>query len=75
MSLDIRAYNRRAWNKQAEYGNPWTVPVTPEVIAAARQGHWSVLLTPMRPVPGDWFPPMPGLDVLGLASGGGQQWG
>jgi SAM-dependent methyltransferase len=72
-SIDIRAYNRRAWNKQAEYGNPWTVPVTPEVIAEARLGRWSVLLTPLKPVPVEWFPPMQGLDVLGLASGGGQQ--
>jgi SAM-dependent methyltransferase len=32
-----------------------------------------VLLTPTKPVPRDWFPPLPGLDVLCLASGGGQQ--
>jgi SAM-dependent methyltransferase len=71
--MDIRAYNRQAWDRQAEKGNRWTVPVAPEVIAAARTGDWQVLLTPTRPVPREWFPLLAGLDVLCLASGGGQQ--
>ena len=71
--MDIRAHNREGWNKEVENGNPWTIPVGPEVIAAARRGEWSLLLTPTVPVPAGWFPPMPGLDLLGLASGGGQQ--
>ena len=72
--MDVRAYNREMWNKQVEYGNPWTVPVTHEVIAAARRGEWSVLLTEQKPVPRAWFPAdLNGLDVLCLASGGGQQ--
>jgi SAM-dependent methyltransferase len=71
--MDIREYNRAAWDRQVEAGNRWTVPVGPEVTAAARRGEWSIILTPTRPVPRDWFPPLPGLDVLCLASGGGQQ--
>jgi SAM-dependent methyltransferase len=71
--VDVRAYNRAAWNGQVESGNEWTVPVGPEVITAARQGHWQVLLTPTVPVPREWFPLMPGCNVLCLASGGGQQ--
>ncbi len=71
--MDILAYNRRAWDRQAEKGNRWTVPVGPDVIAAARRGDWQVLLTPTRPVPADWFPALAGLDVLCLACGGGQQ--
>ncbi len=72
--MDIRAYNREAWNRQVAQGNPWTVPVTPEVIAAARQGAWSIVLTETKPVPRAWFPAsLRGLDVLCLASGGGQQ--
>ncbi|MFZ5881117.1 MAG: class I SAM-dependent methyltransferase [Chloroflexota bacterium] len=70
---DIRAFNRAAWDEQAQAGNPWTVPVSPEVIARARAGDWSVLLTENVPVPRDWFPPMQGLRILGLACGGGQQ--
>jgi SAM-dependent methyltransferase len=71
--MDIREYNRAAWDRQVEAGNRWTVPVGPEVTAAARRGEWSIILTPTIPVPRDWFPPLAGLDVLCLASGGGQQ--
>lgn len=71
--MDILAYNRHAWDRQAEKGNRWTAPVGPGVIAAARCGDWQVLLTPTRPVPADWFPALAGLDVLCLACGGGQQ--
>ena len=71
--MDIRSYNRDAWDGQVRAGNRWTVPVGPEEIAAARRGDWRVLLTPTKPVPRDWFPPLLGLDVLCLASGGGQQ--
>jgi SAM-dependent methyltransferase len=71
--MDIRAHNREAWNNEVEQGNPWTIPSSPERIAAARRGEWSVLLTPTIPVPAGWFPPLSGLDLLGLASSGGQQ--
>ncbi len=73
MKLDVRAYNRQAWNRQVAEGNEWTRPVTPEVIARARAGDWSVVLTAVKPVPASWFPPLAGKDVLGLACGGGQQ--
>ncbi len=71
--MEIREYNRTAWDKEVERGNKWTVPVSEVVIAAARQGQWEILLTPSKPVPGDWFPDLEGLDVLCLASEGGQQ--
>jgi SAM-dependent methyltransferase len=70
---NILNYNRAAWDRQVETGNPWTVPVTSEQVAAARRGEWSVVLTENTPVPRDWFPPLTGRDVLCLASGGGQQ--
>ena len=73
MTIDIIAYNKAAWNKQVESGNKWTVPVSSRVIADAREGRWDVLLTPAKPVPRSWFPEMKGAEVLGLASGGGQQ--
>lgn len=72
--IDIREYNRYAWDRQAAEGNPWTRPVGPEVIASARRGEFSVLLTERKPVPRDWLPgSFRGLDLLGLACGGGQQ--
>ena len=73
-NFDVRAYNREAWNKQVDSGqNPWTRPVDSDLIKQARQGIFSILLTEKKPVPADWFPPLPGLDVLALACGGGQQ--
>ena len=71
--MDVRGYNREAWDRQVDDGNQWTVPVGPEVIEAARRGWWEVLLTETKPVPREWFPEMAGADILCLASGGGQQ--
>jgi SAM-dependent methyltransferase len=71
--MDVPQYNREAWDRQVEDGNQWTVPVGPEVIEAARQGQWEVLLTDQKYAPQAWFPEMAGADVLCLASGGGQQ--
>src|SRR5689334_16777389 len=72
--MDILSFNRNAWDRQVENGNPWTVPVTPAQIEAARQGEWQILLTPTRPVPRTWFPQsLQGIEILCLASGGGQQ--
>jgi SAM-dependent methyltransferase len=71
---DPIAYNRAAWDGQVEQGNEWTKPVDAETIARARNGDWSAVLIGKKPVPRDWFPAsMVGVDVLGLASGGGQQ--
>ncbi len=76
--MNIRDYNRAAWDKQVEQGNEWTVPVSPEIIANARRGEWGVLLTEQKIVPREWFAArgqtdLRGLDILCLASGGGQQ--
>jgi SAM-dependent methyltransferase len=68
------AHNRAAWDREVEHDNEWTRPVGPEVIARARAGDWSIVLIGHEPVPPDWFPPdLTGVDVLALASGGGQQ--
>jgi len=71
--FDVIAFNRTAWNHQVALGNRWTKPVDRATIAAAREGRWSVLLTPTRPVPAAWFPDLAHADVLCIASGGGQQ--
>jgi SAM-dependent methyltransferase len=72
--FDPVAHNRAAWDKQVDEGNEWTVPVSSDVIARARAGDWSVVLIGYEQVPRDWFPEdMRGVDVLALASGGGQQ--
>lgn len=73
LRLNVLHYNRDAWNRQVEKGNRWTIPASEAEIAAARNGEWSIVLTPTKPVPHDWLPPLVGLRLLCLASGGGQQ--
>ena len=70
---DTFEYNSRAWDKQVAKKNPWTIPVTATQLEAARKGDWSVVLTPLKPVPRNWFGDIRGSKILGLASGGGQQ--
>ena len=72
--IDPVAHNRAAWDKQVNGDNEWTRPVGADVIARARTGDWSIVLIGYEPVPRDWFPAdLRGIDVLCLASGGGQQ--
>lgn len=74
MERDILAHNRAAWDRQVTEGDRWTVGVAPEVIEAARNGEWGVVLADTATAPRAWFPDsMTGVKVLCLASGGGQQ--
>lgn len=71
---DILDYNRRAWDVAVERGSEWSIPVSPDQVAAARRGDWQIVLTPTKPIPRKWFPDdLHGVDILCLASGGGQQ--
>ncbi|MFV0388383.1 MAG: class I SAM-dependent methyltransferase [Pyrinomonadaceae bacterium] len=72
--IDVFKYNSRAWDNEAENHNEWTIPVGVKEIAKARTGKFSVVLTPNKPVPRDWFPNnFVDKNVLCLASAGGQQ--
>ena len=72
--MNLLEHQSRAWDREVERGSEWTRPVGPEVIEEARRGRWAVLLTEQKFVPREWFPAeMRGLEVLCLASGGGQQ--
>jgi len=71
--MKVREYNRAAWNREVERRNKWTVPVSTPAITAALKGQWEIFLTPTKPVPRAWFPDLENLNVLCLASGGGQQ--
>ena len=71
--MDITEYNREAWDREVKAGNPWTRPVGSQVTEAARRGDWQILLTPIKPVPREWFGVLKGQKILCLASGGGQQ--
>jgi SAM-dependent methyltransferase len=71
--MDVVQFNSGAWDHEVQTGNPWTCPVGPEAIAAARRGDFDILLTPTKPVPRAWFGSLARANVLCLASGGGQQ--
>lgn len=73
---DINAKTIDRWN---EKGWEWGIPITHEAFMAAKNGQWDVVLTPIKPVPHEWFLPfiknqrLDGARLLGLACGGGQQ--
>lgn len=67
---EINAQVIDAWSLD---GWEWGQPISHEVFERAKAGDWFVLLSPTKPVPKDWFCPMKGAKILGLASGGGQQ--
>ena len=71
--MDYLKENSKIWDDRSANADRWSVPVSSEEVALARQGEWSILLTPTKPVPRDWFPQeLAGKNVLCLASGGGQ---
>lgn len=71
--MDYTRINAETIDRWVEEGWEWGVPLSHEQFRRAQEGDWSMLLTPTKPVPKQWFPPLKGLRVLGLASGGGQQ--
>jgi len=73
MKRDVVQHNADAWDRRVDESDRWTVPVSPEEIARAREGDWNIVLTPIKPTPRDWFGDVSGKDILCLASGGGQQ--
>ena len=71
---EIVEFNKKAWNRQVQNKNQWTIPVDSECIARARKQDFQILLTPEKFVPRHWFPKdLHNLKILALASGGGQQ--
>ncbi len=67
---DVNAATIDRWVAE---GWEWGRPVDHQTYRRAAEGDWSLLLTPTKPVPRSWYPPLKGAQVLGLASGGGQQ--
>ena len=66
--------NSKIWDERSENNDTWSVPVTKEMIQNAKEGNWSIVLTPTKPVPKEWFPEnLKDKKILCLASGGGQQ--
>lgn len=70
---DYTKINADTIDQWVREGWEWGKPVSSDVCLRVREGEWDVLLTPTKPVPHGWFPPLKGCRLLGLASGGGQQ--
>src|SRR3990172_1517757 len=43
MAFPVRDHNRKAWDRQVDSGNEWTVPASPEGIAAGRRQQGPIL--------------------------------
>ena len=71
--IDYTDINAKTIDQWVEEGWEWGRPISHEQFVAACRGSWSMLLTPTKPVPKEWYPNLKGKKVLGLASGGGQQ--
>lgn len=72
--MDYIKENEKIWDKRSENNDKWSICVSSETVNRAREGVWSIVLTPAKPVPADWFPEkLDGKKILCLASGGGQQ--
>lgn len=73
MSESYQDINAKTIDRWVENDWEWGRPITHEQFLAAKSGDWSIVLTPTKPVPADWFPDLKGRKLLGLACGGGQQ--
>ena len=73
MSESYQDVNAKTVDRWVENGWEWGRPITHEQYLAAKEGDWSIVLTPTKPVPAEWFPELKGKKLLGLACGGGQQ--
>lgn len=73
MDNNYTKLNSEFIDKWANEGWEWGQPIDHETFEKAKNNDWSVVLTPTKPVPKEWFCDMKGAKVLGLASGGGQQ--
>lgn len=72
--MDAVNQNKNAWDQKVEEGSMYTRPVSHEVIEKSKAGEWEISVTTEKSVPRDWFPDsLKGLNILCLASGGGQQ--
>ncbi|MBM6619535.1 class I SAM-dependent methyltransferase [Bacillus suaedaesalsae] len=72
--MDITKQNSGAWDQKVDEGSPWTKAVSSEEIERSKNGDWGIIVTTEKKVPRNWFPSsLKGLNILCLASGGGQQ--
>ena len=71
--MEYTKKNAETIDRWVEEGWQWGIPITHEEYLRAKEGEVSVLLTPVKTVPREWFGDIKDRKILGLASGGGQQ--
>jgi hypothetical protein len=57
MNIDYVEINSKAIDRWSEEGWIWSIPITHEDYINTKKGQWSVVLTPLKPVPHEWFKP------------------
>ena len=73
MTKSYQEINAETIDRWVEEGWEWGQPISHETYLNAKNGNWDVFLTPVNPVPHEWFGNLKDKKILGLASGGGQQ--
>lgn len=71
--MSYQEINSKTIDRWVDEGWEWGTPIDHGTFEKAENGDWSVMLTPTKAVPREWFGEMKGKKILGLASGGGQQ--
>ncbi len=71
--MDYQDRNAETIDRWIDEGWEWGKPISHEIYEEACAGRWEVLLTPTKPMPRAWLGELRGKELLGLASGGGQQ--
>jgi len=71
--MNISEYNKSAWDKEVNIKCRHTIPITSDDILRVKNGEYTIMLSPVKPVPKEWVGNIAGKKVLCLASGGGQQ--
>jgi len=61
--MDIINHNKSAWDNYVDKKDRWTIPVSEEELEQVKKGIWSIVLTPNKTVPHDWFPDFKGLKM------------
>ena len=72
--MDYLKVNQKMWNQYSKNGGPWSRRYPKERMEKAKSGVVELGMSSGKLIPKDWLPKnWRGLDVLGLAAGGGQQ--
>lgn len=54
--MNYTEINSKTIDRWIDGGWEWGVPISHEQFADALNGKWSMLLTPTKPVPKEWYP-------------------